>query len=283
MSDYNCSYCLEPNNNELDNKLIFCKHSHGFCKECYNYLQNSSFIAKKDFVCTVCKQIIEKYSEPIKNGLVVEFNSKGKIETMSIYVNNEIQGLQFVWNKDLLTIKNGSKVIKQFYPNGNLAYSADEPGTYNTYKSGKIASKYTNRFYTTWYTSGQIEKEAPLLEGTLEKHGTVTEWYESGQVKSTKEYEYNNPCGWYIHYDTDGKILSEWFYDGSMDDDTIWSYELSKQIPPALKMMYNHPGYKSIFSKIKNFSYYSEDQDQYEDKYEEFEEKYYHANRKKFN
>jgi len=77
----------------------------------------------------------------------------------------------------------------------------------------------------TYYISGQIYSEGkynPYSE--KEKQGLWKEWYESGQLKSEKNYENSIMNGQLLTYWEDGQIKRQDFYDyGDLTKGKVWN------------------------------------------------------------
>ena len=85
----------------------------------------------------------------------------------------------------------------------------------STYSSTSDSAKNVADIWKTYYESGQVKSETPLVNGN--NHGIEKEYYKTGQLEKEIPYENDKIHGTWKEYDENGELKSETTYvDGEI-------------------------------------------------------------------
>jgi antitoxin component YwqK of YwqJK toxin-antitoxin module len=160
----------------------------------------------------------KRYKDDKLNGYVKQYNSQGKLESATLYINGEEQsGENNIADFDVNTI---------YYPDGtpkstsvyNKAGKRDGVSTYYD-KDGSISN-------TEIYKNGYLLRKG-IIDANGFYQGNWEEYYLNGKLKSKGAYKDGKKYGKWEYYFTTGKVEQKGSYDanGRFTGEWNWYYE----------------------------------------------------------
>lgn len=185
---------------------------------------------------------IENYTLGLKQGVAIEVNDRGQIDSEFYYKNDSLDGTckTFSYGINPLTtidykmgVINGMKRIYYENSGGKLM---EESSYVNGEKDG-LSSFYSNKGYKiaeynysknslqglqkTFYPNNQVMSEQEFVDNL--EHGNNTEYYENGVIKSKGSYTKGEMTGQWEYFDENGNKSSSGVYKNDKKDGK-WLY-----------------------------------------------------------
>jgi len=168
---------------------------------------------------------LEYYSDGIRDGIVLQFDRKGKVTLAENYSKGKLNGPTYYYNQNTQTPQtetwyaNGKKtgIFRQYYENGKIQ---EETWYLNDQKNG----------LSRWYNKlGRTVAEYTYLEGNFE--GPQKTWYDNDTLQSESNYVKNIQSGEFREYYRNGKIKTSGKYLNGEKDGPWTEYdELGKAV-----------------------------------------------------
>ncbi|MCX6265845.1 MAG: hypothetical protein NTW16_00605 [Bacteroidetes bacterium] len=167
---------------------------------------------------------IEYYTDGIKDGILIQFDRKGKISMVEHFKNGLANGQTIIYNQYTETPlseteytlgkKNG--YYRQYYDNGKIqeeSWYKDDlkngPSVWNN-KSGKRIAEYNYKtgdfdgLQKTFYENDSLQSTNNYFNNNLS--GESKEYFRNGQVKISGKYVNGQKEGAWTEYDELGKV-----------------------------------------------------------------------------
>lgn len=154
------------------------------------------------------------YTSGKKNGLSIFYYDNGNKEYERHYLNDVLHGL-------IINYYPSSQLkLKEQYAFGHLRglseryYASGKrqsKGTYDTvliakkgYSSSDEIKSVLHGSFTQWYESGQVKSSGTFFKG--KKNGECSEWFENGQLKTKGIYKLDDMNGEQVEYFSNGQL-----------------------------------------------------------------------------
>ena len=167
---------------------------------------------------------IEYYTDGVKDGIIIQFDRKGKISMVEHFKSGLANGQTIIYNQYTETPlaetefslgkKNG--YYRQYYDNGKIqeeSWYKDDlkngPSVWNN-KNGKRIAEYNYKtgdfdgLQKTFYENDSLQSTNNYLNNSLS--GEAKEYYRNGQVKISGKYVNGQKEGAWTEYDELGKV-----------------------------------------------------------------------------